>query len=154
MSNQRLEVVEKTLTTSLVNWSVASVVIGTSIALTGHKFGHTHLASFGRQTAAWGAVDAAIAGAGYASQRRRGALSGEATYKQMRKLRKILLINAVADVGYIAGGIEIVKRHRKGKSSLRMGPGDGIAVVVQGVFLLVLDVSQALHLRNIPYGSL
>jgi hypothetical protein len=53
MNNQRLAEVESTLTKSLVTWSVASMVIGSSIAVSGRKFGHEYLASFGRQMAAW-----------------------------------------------------------------------------------------------------
>jgi hypothetical protein len=61
----------------------------------------------------------------------------------------LLVINAVADVGYVAGGMAILKRSIQKKSSFRMGPGDGYAIVIQGAFLFVLDISQAKRLRNI-----
>lgn len=153
VSKQRLVDVERALTTSLVSWSVASMVVGTSIALAGHKFAHKKASEFGRQTAAWGAVDAGIAGVGYLSQRRRGALSEQAVEGQIRKLRITLLINAVADIGYIAGGVAIIRRHNRNKSSLGMGPGDGFAIVIQGAFLFVLDVSQAQRLLGFPQRS-
>jgi hypothetical protein len=148
MSNQQLVEVERTLTTALVNWSVASIVMGTSIALTGQRRGHRQLTAFGRQTAAWGAVDAVIVGVGLISQKRRGTLSEDAAQSQIRKLRKLLLINAAADVGYIAGGISILSRSRGKKSLFRMGSGDGLAIVIQGAFLFVLDVSQARRLQE------
>ena len=141
--------VEGTLTKTLVSWSVASIALGTSIAVTGRKFEKKDLTEFGRQTAAWGGVDLVIAGAGYLAQRRRGTLSEEQIQRQIRNLRRLLVINAVADVGYVAGGMAILMRSMKKKSSFRMGPGDGYAVVIQGAFLFVLDVSQAKRLRNI-----
>lgn len=143
---QRFLSVERTLTKTLVSWSVASIALGTSIALIGHKFDKKNVAEFGRQTAAWGGVDLAIAGAGLLAQRRRGKLSVDQTQRQIRNLRRLLVINSVADVAYMAGGIAIVKRSLQKKSSFRMGPGDGSAIVIQGAFLFVLDVSQAKRL--------
>jgi hypothetical protein len=139
--------VERTLTKSLVSWSVASIALGTSIALTGHKFGKKNVTEFGRQSAAWGGVDLAIAGVGLLAQRRRGTLSVDQTQRQIRNLRRLLVINAVADVGYMAGGIAIMKRSLQKKSSFRMGPRDGSAIVIQGAFLFILDVSQAKRLQ-------
>lgn len=146
MNNHQLVSVEKTLTTTLVNWSIASVVIGTSIALVGKKLEQKDAVQFGRQTAIWGGVDAVIAGIGLLSQRRRGTMSETQTDKQIRKLRGLLVINAVADVAYVAGGIAVLSQSKRKKSSLRMGPGDGLAILIQGAFLFVLDVSQAKRL--------
>lgn len=146
MNNHQLVSVEKTLTTTLVNWSIASVVIGTSIALVGKKLEQKDAVQFGRQTAIWGGVDAVIAGIGLLSQRRRGTMSETQTDKQIRKLRGLLVINAVADVAYVAGGIAVLSQSKRKKSSLRMGQGDGLAIVIQGAFLFVLDVSQAKRL--------
>lgn len=138
--------IERTLSKTLVNWSVASVVLGTSAALIANKFNKKNVAEFGRQTAAWGVVDLGIVGVGYLAQRRRGTLSEEQVPKQSRNLRRLLLVNAVADVAYMAGGIAVVRRSLQKKSSLRMGPGDGSAIVIQGAFLFILDVSQAKRL--------
>ena len=84
------------------------------------------------------------------TRRKRGVLSDVQAEREIRKLRNLLVINALADVGYIAGGIAIAARSRRGMSSLRMGAGDGAAIGIQGTFLLVLDVSQAMRLRKIP----
>lgn len=146
---ERLLSVERTLTKTLVGWSVASIALGTSIALAGHKLDKKAVTDFGRQTAAWGVVDLGIAGAGYFAQRRRGSLSEDQTQRQIRNLRRLLVINAVADVAYVSGGIALLKRSLHKKSSFRMGPGDGSAIVIQGAFLFVLDVSQAKRLRTI-----
>ncbi len=147
MSNEQLVAVEKTLTKALLAWSVASIAVGTPLALIGRKMDNTLVSEFGRQNAAWGAVDAAIAGVGLMTRRRRGVLSHDQAEREIRKLRKLLVINSVADLGYIAGGMVIVGRSRRGMSSLRMGAGDGVAIALQGAFLLVLDVSQAVRHR-------
>ena len=147
MSNEQLVAVEKTLTKALLAWSVASIAVGTPLALIGRKMDNTLVSEFGRQNAAWGAVDAAIAGVGLMTRRRRGVLSHVQAEREIRKLRKLLVINSVADLGYIAGGMVIVGRSRRGMSSLRMGAGDGAAIALQGAFLLVLDVSQAVRHR-------
>ncbi len=132
---------------------MASIALGTSIALTGRKFENKNVTEFGRQTAAWGVVDLGIAGAGYLAQRRRGVLSEKQVHRQSRNLRRLLVVNAVADVFYMVGGIAIVRRSMQKKSSLRMGPGDGSAILVQGAFLFVLDVSQAKRLENVAQLS-
>jgi hypothetical protein len=123
MSNEQLVAVEKTLTKALLAWSVASIAVGTPLALIGRKMDNTLVSEFGRQNAAWGAVDAAIAGVGLMTRRRRGVLSHDQAEREIRKLRKLLVINSVADLGYIAGGMVIVGRSRRGMSSLRMGAG-------------------------------
>ena len=148
MSSHQLAAVEATLTKSLIAWSAASVVLGTALAVKGHVSDDRRVKDFGRQTAAWGAVDAAIAGFGLLSQRRRGVQTAEQVQGQIRKLRNLLVINSVADIGYIASGAAVVGRNSKGKSALRMSAGDGMAIIVQGAFLLVLDVSQAVRLKE------
>ena len=55
------------------------------------------------------------------------------------RLRRVLLVNAGLDVGYLAVGAALV-RHGRWR-------GDGWAVVVQGAFLLVLDSAAARALR-------
>lgn len=147
---QRFLSVERTLTKTLINWSVASIVLGTSVALAGHKSKKKNVSEFGRQTAAWGVVDLGIAGVGYLVQRRRGTLSEDQTHKQIRNLRRLLLVNTVADVAYMAGGIAVVRRSARKEPSLRMGPGDGYAIVIQGAFLFILDLSQAKRLGSTP----
>ena len=147
VNEQQLQLVENTLTTALLAWSATSVAVGTIMALVGRKAQNDDLVGFGRQTAAWGAVDALIAGAGVLSRRRRAPLCDEEAAKKAGSLRTLLLVNAVADVGYMAGGLLLIARGEGGQRKLRMGAGDGAAVVVQGAFLLVLDLTQAQRVR-------
>ncbi len=78
--------VETRLTTVLGAWAAASVVLGGVLAAGQRTRG------FGRQTAAWGAVDGAIAAVGVRNRRRRGPTDPA-------RLRRVLLVNAGLDVG-------------------------------------------------------
>ena len=120
--------VEQRLVQVLGGWSAASVVLGAALA----AFPRTR--GFGRQSVAWGAVDGAIA---YVGARRRAAKGPT----EPARLRRVLLVNAALDVGYVAAGAELVRRGR--------WPGDGLAVVVQGAFLFALDATAAQALRRV-----
>ena len=118
--------VEQDLTRTLGRWAVASTVLGGLLTALPRTRG------FGRQTAAWGVVDGAIALVGA-----RRAAAGRTT--EPARLRRVLLVNAALDVGYLAAGAALVRRTR--------WRGDGLAVLVQGAFLLVLDATAARRLR-------
>lgn len=121
-----MSTVEERLTRVLGVWAAGSVVSGAVVMARSGSRG------FGRQTAAWGLVDAAIVGVGIAGRRRRGPTDPA-------RLRRVLLVNAGLDVGYLAVGAELVRRGR--------WRGDGWAVLVQGGFLLLLDSTAARALR-------
>ena len=118
--------VETELTRVLSAWAAASVVAGLALCVDPRTRG------FGRQTAAWGAVDGAIAAVGVRGRRREGPTDPA-------RLRRVLLVNAGLDVGYLAVGARLARSDR--------WHGDGLAVVVQGAFLLVLDTTAARRLR-------
>ena len=122
----RVDDVEAQLTRVLGAWAAGSLVLGSALSVPRSTRG------FGRQTAAWGLVDGAIAGVG---ARRRA--SGHTT--EPARLRTVLLVNAGLDVGYLAGGAWLLRSSR--------WRGDALAVLVQGAFLLWLDVSTAGRLR-------
>jgi len=143
MERDELEGYEREITTLLSVWAAGSVIKGGAIALLGKRTGREQWMRFGRQTAMWGAVDALIAGAGALSRSRRGDLTPEEVDAEARKLRRLLLINAAADVVYIAGGAHIAVRAGRSGTSFRMGRGDGIAILIQGAFLLALDTTYA-----------
>ena len=143
MDRDELEGYEREITALLTIWGVGSVVKGGAIAIIGRRIGRRQWMHFGRQTAMWGAVDALIAAAGTLSRSRRGELTQEQVDAEARKLRALLLINAAADVVYIAGGAHIAVRAGSSGTSFRMTRGDGIAILVQGAFLLALDATYA-----------
>lgn len=113
--------VEERLTQVLAAWAAGSVLVGGALALDPRSRG------FGRQTAAWGAVDAAIVYVGVRGRARRGSTDPV-------RLRRVLLVNAAADVGYLAVGAALLRTRWR---------GDAAAVLVQGAFLLVLDTAAA-----------
>ncbi len=126
------EDVEQRLTRVLGAWAAGSLAVGGVLAARPATRG------WGRQTAAWGAVDGAIALAGTAARRRRGPTDP-------RRLRRVLLVNAALDVGYAAAGLALARSPR---ARARGWSQDGAAVVVQGAFLLALDLTAARALRR------
>ncbi len=96
--------------------------------------------AFGGQTAGWGAVDLVIAGVGAAR-----AASGRGRPPTASRLRRVLLVNAALDVGYVAAGAHLVHHRPRlgGRVTGAQAAGHGWAVVVQGAALLVLDLAHA-----------
>lgn len=148
MERDELEGYEREITALLSVWAAGSVLKGGAIALIGKRTGREQWMRFGRQTAMWGAVDALIAGAGALTRSRRGELTPAEVDAEARKLRTLLLINAAADVVYIAGGAHIAVRAGRSGTSFRMGRGDGLAILIQGAFLLALDATYARKLST------
>lgn len=118
--------VEERLTAVLGAWAAGSVLVGAALSTSPRTRG------FGRQTAAWGAVDGLIAYAGSRKRSRTGPTD-------RGRLRRVLLLNAGLDVGYLLAGASLLRCTR--------WRGDGQAVLVQGAFLLVLDTAAARALR-------
>jgi hypothetical protein len=118
--------VEEQLTRVLGAWAAGSVVAGAVLSASPGTRG------FGRQTLVWGVVDGAIARVGARRRARRGPT-------EPVRLRRVLLVNAGLDVGYLAVACWLLRDGR--------WRGDGVAVALQGAFLLVLDGSAARRLR-------
>lgn len=149
MQQSELEDFERQISTLLGLWAAGSVIKGSIIALIGHRTGRKQWMRFGRQTAMWGAVDGLIGGVGTLVRSRRGELKPDEVDAEAGKLRRLLLINAAADLVYIAGGAHIAFHAKPGPpevTSFRMGRGDGVAIVIQGAFLLGLDLTYARRL--------
>ena len=165
MQQSELEHYERQISILLGVWAAGSMIKGSIIALIGHRTGRKQWMRFGRQNAMWGAVDALIVGAGVLGRSRRGELTPDEVDAQARKLRVMLLLNAGADVIYIAGGAHIAYRAKPARpggpaepsltgspevTSFKMGRGDGVAIVIQGAFLLGLDLTFARRLSAAP----
>ena len=110
---------------TFATWSAVSVISGAALWAGGRN---APARRFGRQTFAWGVINAGIA-----------AWTSSRPMPATPRLRRVLLANAVADVGYLAVGAAL---YRKG-----LRP-DGAAVMVQGGFLLALDTHFAYHLTD------
>ncbi|MGJ3237843.1 MAG: DUF6992 family protein [Anaerolineae bacterium] len=127
----------------LMRWSLLSIAVGLLMRF-GGKFGK----GLGIQFITWGLVDAAIAVGGQVAKRNRidrmrNPGKPEIKQEEANNLSRLLWINAGLDVLYMIGGYLWAKRD-KGDGSAR---GNGLGVIVQGLFLFVFDV---FHARNMP----
>ncbi len=118
----------------LAIWAVTCVLGGTALLawLTVRRATAPMLTHFGIQTAAWGAVNGAIAAWAWQGLALRDFASAQ-------HLVNILWLNTGLDVGYAAVGATM------GILAWRWGPkpgvlGAGVAVVVQGLALALLDL--------------
>lgn len=128
--------VERRLTRLLAAWAALSITVGAVGTMTGRRLGDEALRHFGQQTAVWGLIDGAIAAGGARRNARRDPA------EQTRRLRILLWVNAGLDIGYVTGGLRWRCR------STPTAHGNGNAVIVQGLFLLVLDVVHAVQLTG------
>lgn len=129
---------ERSLARATVVWGGASLAAGVALALRREPW----LRAFGLQTAGWGAVDLGIAGLAGWLQTRRMHRSGDpyapaALERERVLLRRVLVANAVADAGYVALGLVLARSPRPEVA------GAGVAVAVQGAFLLLHDSHHA-----------
>ena len=129
---------ERGLARVTVGWGGASVAAGLVIALRRDPWRR----AFGWQTVGWGAVDLVIAVLAGRLQDRRMLRSPDpyapaAIEAERRLLRRVLLANAVADLGYVVLGVVLA---RSGRPRVA---GSGAAIVVQGLFLLLHDSHHA-----------
>ena len=129
---------ERTLARTTVAWGLASTAVGLVLAASADPWRR----SLGQQTGGWGAVDLGIAVVGLRLQDRRmrrlpDPYAAPAQERERSTLRRILWVNAAADVGYVALGAVLARDHRARVA------GAGVAIVVQGAFLLVHDSVHA-----------
>ncbi len=127
----------------LLVWSALSSVGGALLL-----FGTPFWRGVGLQGLVWGAIDAAIAGFGLASLRRKRARpdadAPAVLAKEARNLRRLLLVNAGLDVLYVVGGIVVLTQ-----LPTPFARGNGVGIVVQGAFLLLLDTFYAFQANRV-----
>lgn len=121
---------EHSLLSELAAGAGVTAVVGTASWVLGRRSGRDGVASFGRQSLAWAAVDMAIVAGGRRSPGR-PPVAADRARRRASRLRTLTLVNAVLDVGYVVGGAALARHDRR--------RGDGLAIVVQGLFLLWLD---------------
>lgn len=126
----------------LAAWGATNVLIGTALLVWLLQRGRQSalLRHFAFQTAAWGAIDLALAGISYTSLATRD-IAGAT------RLDRVLWLNIGLDAGYALVGIALaVTGWRLGR---RLGlVGAGIGVIVQGTALGLLDLVLAAHISR------
>jgi hypothetical protein len=131
----------------LLAWSGLSIAGGALLWWRGGPFAR----AFGVQALAWGAIDALIAAFGLLGGRRApaagelaetSAVAGATAEREAQKLRRLLWFNALLDVGYVTGGVALLRT--KGRSDPQWR-GHGWGIIVQGAFLFVFDLVHALR---------
>jgi hypothetical protein len=121
----------------LIVWGGASLLIGTALLGLLRVRGHRSalLDNFGIQTAAWGGFELALALSRFHQLELRD-LAGAT------RLDRILWLNIGLDVGYVIVGITVLVLGWR--LAGRMGlVGAGLAVIVQGLALALLDLVLA-----------
>ncbi|SDQ88905.1 hypothetical protein [Microbacterium sp. cf332] len=126
--------VTRTVVRRLTRWGTAAVLVGGAFALPRRTRG------FGVQTLMWGAIDLTLA----------AVTRGRDKVSHAQTLRRILLVNAALDAGYVAAGAHLAVRTPTLGGRLRPADarGHGLAVVLQGAALFVIDLSAARRLRR------
>ncbi len=127
----------------LVLGSWAAVNMASGVYLRAHTGGHRRY--FHEMNAIWNTVNLGIAAAGYIGAMRMGAPDGwGALISEQTTLDKTLLFNAGLDLGYIAGGLYLTERSRRGEENSDRLLGYGRSVMLQGAFLFSFDVVMVL----------
>lgn len=134
---------------ALGSWAAANLAVNGALLLSGPQDDRDR--HFYQMNLAWSVVNGALAGAGLLSARSRtGEVSALGqTAKEQSKTEKIFLVNTGLDVAYIVGGLYMKEVGRNNESDGAMWAGFGNAVILQGGFLLVFDLTMyLLHRRN------
>jgi hypothetical protein len=116
---------------TLLAWSLPSIVFGVILSFVSDPF----IQGIGLQAILWGVIDAVIALAGFYRKQDQSA----------EKMAKILLINVFLDIGYQVVGLLLVTFLWQNLYIL----GNGVGVIIQGVFLFGLDLYYYLKFKKL-----
>lgn len=121
---------QKRLSNTLLAWAGLSIAIGALLAR-----GSAVRRGAGEQFVGWGLVNAAIS-----------LFARRTPTAERQTLSRLLWLNAGLDVLYVWGGWRTI--HGRGQGDARWR-GRGIGIVLQGGFLFLFDLVNALLLRGI-----
>jgi hypothetical protein len=130
---------ERGLLLSLGLWATLSMAVGVLLVRVGRARGRPALIGIGRQAVAWGLIDGGIALLG-ATRGGRTAADHDQARRRAARLFAVTGANALLDVGYLAGAVKIIRSSR-----FRW---DGVRMLPQAAFLLLLDVRHAAGFLN------
>ncbi len=134
----------KVILRRLMLWAVSSFLVGMAMLVFNNPFWR----GFGIQALAWGAVDSLIAWFGLKRIQRKNEKpsSFAEEEKEKAKIRKILWINGMLDVLYMAAGAALVLLVDADSAFWR---GTGWGIIVQGAFLFFFDTAHALRVPDL-----
>ncbi|MFN8344816.1 MAG: hypothetical protein U0X91_07430 [Spirosomataceae bacterium] len=144
---QRQAKQQRISTWTLAGWSAANIAV--SGAALGQTQGSTRY--FHEMNLYWNAVNVGIAGLGLLSLRKKSpSPTLSSVVKEHYTLQKSLLLNTGLDAAYVTGGIWLLDKAKTETDPGRYNRfrGFGHAVVIQGGFLLVFDLTNYLLLRS------
>ena len=127
--------IETEISFILTVWGISSMIGGLNFLY----FDNPFMDAVGFQFLIWGLIDALIALAPPFFRK----IRGKRHIENLTKLKKILLINSVLDLGYIAIGIIIFI----GIFNINEYNGHGIGVIIQGSFLAIFDTYYAVKIK-------
>jgi len=121
----------------VLGWGALSILLGTALVvlLAARRIRSPLLTHFALQTVAWGAVIALIAGAAWSGVHLRD-VGGAA------RLERLLWMRIGLDVGLVGVGATLIFTGRTTGRRMHF-IGAGVAIVVQGMALLLLDLQFA-----------
>ena len=125
----------RSLSNRLLLWAIGSMVGGLLLQRSKRPL----LKGIGAQAIGWGAIDAASA------ERKQIAATPLSEVQHARSLRRLLWINTLLDVFYVAAGWWVVRSKGRDNESWR---GHGWGIIIQGKFLFVFDLVHALRLGS------
>ncbi len=129
---------QRTIIQRLLQWSLVSLVAGAFMQL-GSRFWR----DVGKQFIGWGIVNMGIVYFGIRmGEKRRAELHNPnntaVVQRETQNLRRLLEVNTLLDVLYMAGGRSLMRRGSR---------GTGLGIILQGAFLFLFDL---FHAGNMP----
>ena len=126
--------IETEISFNLLIWGLCSMVGGITFIL----FENSFMNAIGFQFIIWGLIDSLIAiGPGIYRW-----IRNHEHIENLKKLKKILIVNAILDIGYVIIGFIIFI----GFFEINQYNGHGLGVIIQGAFLAVFDTYYAIKI--------
>lgn len=122
----------------LGSWAAGNMLLGASL-MPSRQGSDKH---FHQMNIMWNAVNLGIAALGY-WQASKATPEGWDSYEVVKdhfNMQKVLLFNAGLDVGYMATGLYLTERAKRGGEQSDKLRGWGQSIMIQGGFLFVFDI--------------
>lgn len=121
---------------TLLTWSIASIIIGIVLLF---SFQFTLFGGIGLQAIIWGIIDAAIAAFILFKQK----------VQSVEQIAKTVSVNIYLDIIYQIVGVIVIVVYFQNPYLM----GNGIGVIIQGFFLLLLDRYYHNSLKNLEESN-